>query len=952
LEAFFSAMPADVESGMAFVIVQHLAPDHPSLLTDLVQRRTRSPVFEVKSGMVVAPNSIYVLPPNRDMALLHGSLQLLEPTTPRLRRHPIDFFLKSLAQDQRERAIGIVFSGTGSDGTLGVRAIKGEGGMVMVQQPESAEYDGMPRSAIATGLVDFVLPVAEMPAKLIAYAKHAFGKTAPPASGEPPADDAALAKIFVLLRAQTGHDFSRYKQSTICRRLQRRMAVHQIDQLETYVRLLQESPAEVVELFRDLLIRVTSFFRDADAFDVLKSELAKRVFTPAANGTSIRVWVPGCCTGEEAYSLAILLDELAEELGRSVRIHVFATDIDSAAIEQARSGVYPAGIASEMAPERLARAFDAEPESGQYRVKRTIRDMLVFSEHDVARDPPFSRLDLISCRNLLIYLGTELQTRVLTVFHYALNPGGLLFLGTSESVGDLRSLFTVLESKSKTYSRNPDSPGVSRTELGRLYPSIAPVTAPLRHLEPRARGRRLPLRELTEREMLQQFGAVGVLVNERGDILYLHGRTGRYLEPTPGESSLNVLGMAREGLRRDLTAALHAVVASKKPSRRPGLRVRTNGNLASVDLTIRVVAPDPAVTAGPSLYLIILEEPRTTEPAGPVTARPIAAIEVADDPAADADNRIASLKGELREQAEYLEISRHDLEISNDDLKTANEELQSLNEELQSTNEEMETSKEELQSVNEELATVNAELQQRVLELSRSNNDLNNLIAGTGVDTIFVDHELRVQRFTPEATALVNLIPADVGRPLGQIVSNLVGYDRLVPDLQRVLDSLTPLETEVRTANAWYLLRIRPYRTLKNVIEGAVITFTEITELKSCQEGLRRLAVVVRDSRDAVVVQDLAGRILAWNPGAARLYGWTESEALAMNIRDLVPETLRDEAVARVQELGGARSIQPYRSQRIDKDGRIIEIELTASALTNEAGVPYAISTTEREYHD
>ena len=952
LAAFFSAMPAEPEPGMAFVIVQHLAPDHDSMLAELIQRCTRMRVLEVESGMTVQPNCIYIIPPNRDMALLHGTLQLLEPAAPRQRRLQIDFFLKSLAQDQRERAIAIVLTGTGSDGTLGVRAIKGEGGMVMVQHPGAAEYDGMPRSAIATGLVDYVLPVAEMPARLLAYARHTLDKSPVATSEEPPVGDLALATIFVVLRAQTGHDFSQYKLSTIYRRIQRRMAVHQIETLDDYVRLLQSAPAEVEELFHELLIRVTSFFRDAEAFEGLKNELSQRVLPTKAPGTSVRVWVPGCCTGEEAYSLAILLQELVDDLDKDLEIHVFATDIDGKSIELARGGVYPAGIAAEMTPARLARAFDAEPETGRYRVKKALRDLLIFSEQDVIRDPPFSRLDLISCRNLMIYLGAELQVRLLTTFHYALNPGGLLLLGTSESVGDQRHLFTALDPKSKLYQRQTDSPDTPRTGTGRTYPSLATVAVPLRPFQQQPRGPRLPLRELTERELLQHCAAVGVLVNDRGDILFLHGRTGRFLGPTPGESSFNVLGMAREGLRPALTTALQEIVVGKKTVRRPGLRVRTDGQLADVDLTIRLVTPGRSSLATAHLYLIILEAARAPEPAAPLATIAAPTITTDDDPGVDAEARIANLKEELRAQADYLEINRHELEVANEELKTTNEASQSLNEELQSTNEEMETSKEELQSVNEELATVNAELQQRVHELSRSNNDLNNLVAGTGLATLFVDHQLRIQRFTPEATALINLIPNDVGRPLGQIASNLIGYDRLLADIQGVLDTLIPLEVEVRTAAAWHLLRIRPYRTLKNVIEGAVLTFTDITELKSGQEGLRRLAVVVRDSRDAVVVQDLAGRILAWNPGAERLYGFTEAEALTMNIRELIPPAQREDALAKVRQSGEAKSIQPYRAQRLAKDGRVVAIELTASALTDVTGAPYAVSTTEREHHE
>lgn len=949
---FFSAMPTDSAPGMSFVIVQHLAPDHKSILTDLVQRCTRMRVFEVESGITVEPNCTYIIPPNCDMALLHGKLQLLEPTAPRGRRLPIDFFLKSLAQDQHERAIGIVLSGTGSDGTLGVRAIKGEGGLVMVQLPATAEYDGMPHSALATGLVDFVLPPAQMPAQLIAYARHAFGGSAHPVSAAPPPGESAMQAIFVLLRARTGHDFSQYKQSTIDRRIHRRMAVHQVDLLDDYVRLLRADPTEVEALFRDLLIRVTSFFRDAEAFEALQGELAQRLFGSKSSGDSIRAWVPGCCTGEEAYSLAILLREQMEALQQGFTIQIFATDIDAANIERARTGIYPAGIAADVSPERLARFFDADQDQGHYRVKKVLRDLLIFSAQDAVRDPPFSRVDLISCRNLLIYLGPELQSRLVALFHYALRPAGLLFLGTSESVGDLRELFATLEPKWKLYQRRDAAPGLRGAAKGKLFPFLTEVAAPMRPAEPVPRGRKPRQRELTERALLQHCGAVGALVDERGDILYLHGRTGRYFEPTPGESSLNALAMAREGLRRELTLALREAVATRKPSPRPGLRVRTNGGFESVDLTVVPVATEPGSGAGPSNYLIVLEPPRTAALAAPVAEARVPTSGHANDAGTDADRRIAELEQELRDQEAFLESNRRDLEASNEELKSANEEMQSLNEESQSTNEELETSQEELQSVNEELATVNAELRQRVAELSHANNDLNNLMAGTGVATLFVDHQLRIQRFTPAASSLVNLIPTDVGRPLAQIVPNLVGYDRMVPDIQAVLATLKPHDVEVRTADDWYLMRIRPYRTLENVIEGAVITFTDITELKRGQDGLRRLAVVVRDSRDAVVVQDLSGCILAWNPGAERSYGWTEAEALGRNIRDMIPEALRAEAVAAVQRLGEAGSMQLLRSQRIAKDGHIVEVELTASVLNNEAGVRYAVSTTEREFHD
>jgi two-component system CheB/CheR fusion protein len=963
-EAFFSAMPADTDPGMAFVLVQHLAPDHKSILSDLVKRYTRMQVFEVADGMTVKPNHAYIIPPNRDMAFLNGALQLLEPAAPRGRRLPIDFFFRSLAQDQHERAICIVLSGTGSDGTLGVRAVKGEGGMAMAQNPESTEYDGMPRSAIATGLVDFVLPPAEMPAQLIAYAAHAFGKTPRPVLLAVPETEDKLKKIFILLRAQTGHDFSKYKQNTIARRIERRMAVQQIKQMDGYVRYLQQNPAEVAALFRDLLIGVTNFFRDPEAFAALEAKVIPRLLADKPAGALIRVWAPGCSTGEEAYSIAILLQERLEALRRNYKVQVFATDIDPQAINQARAGVYPASIAADVPPERLARFFAQDPDGGTYRIQKGIRDILIFSEQDVIQNPPFSKLDLISCRNVLIYMGGELQKKIIPLFHYALNPGGFLFLGTSETVGEFADLFTAMDRKARLYQRKEDNYSVHRPALGEFLP---PLTEDGVVLQPsrKARGEsKLSLRDLTEQALLRQYAPVGALVLERGEILYLHGRTGLYLEPAPGEAGMNILKMAREGLRRELTSALRKAAAHKEPVRCPGLRVKTNGEFSTVNLTVRPVAPrcpelgegaGPDAAVAPSLFLVILEEAPSAKQERPGKTAAVESVESVGESATESDARIAALKKELRAKEEYLQTMNEELETSNEELKSSNEEMQSINEEMQSTNEELETSTEELQSVNEELGTVNAELQAGVAELSRANNDMNNLLAGTGTGTIFVDHQLRIRRFTPAATQVINLIPTDMGRPVGHIVSNLAGYDRLVEDVQAVLDTLVPKEFEVQTkAGGWYLMLIRPYRTQENLIEGAVITFVEITEMKRMREALResedmrRLAVVVHDAHDAIMVQDFEGRILAWNPSAVRMYGWSEAEALAMNIRELIPESRRGEELTIVQRLSRAEVLEPYRAQRLAKDGRIVEVWLTAAALVNESGEAYAVATTER----
>ncbi len=951
-EAFFTAMRAGVDPGMAFVLVQHLAPDHKSLLSELIRRYTRMQVFEVEDGMVVQPNCIYTIPPGRDMAFLNGTLQLLEPTAGRSPRLPIDFFFRSLAAGQRERAIGIVLSGTGNDGAQGVRAIKGEGGMVMVQNTASSEFDGMPNAAIATGLVDYKLPPAEMPAQLIAYVAHAFGRRPRPSAEPASTAGNTMQKIFVLLRAQTGHDFSLYKPSAIQRRIERRMAVHQVGDIDDYVRYLQQTPTEVDALFRDLLIGVTSFFRDPSAFQVLQDQVIPALFAHKPAGAVVRVWVPGCSSGEEAYSIAILLIERMEALKASYTVQIFATDIDAQAITRARGGVYPTSIAAAMSPERLARFFLREAGAGGYRIHKTIRDMLVFSVHNVTRDPPFSRLDLISCRNLLIYMGSELQARLMPLFHYALKPGGWLFLGTAEGVGDSGELFTALDRKAKVYQRNSD-PNASLPPPSERYlpPAIATdgPAPPVGSILATERS----LRETTEQALLAHVIAAGVLVKASGDILYLHGRSGMFLEPSPGPTGTNnILKMARDGLRGPLTTALRRAGRGAASVSVPGLRVKTNGHFTSVNLGIRVVPSGPGATPEAPLFLVVLED-------APLSAAPLAP-DAAGDTAGEGsarhvDARITALKAELLAQEDIARSNADELQRTTEELKSSNEEMQSVNEELKSTNEELETSKEELQSTNEELATVNSELQAMVADLSRANNDMNNLLAGTGIGTVFVDHQLRIMRFTPAASSILNLIRSDIGRPVAHIVSNLVGYSNLVADAQAVLQTLVPKAVEVNTQDGRsFALRFQPYRTLDNAIEGAVISFVDITEMVATREALRkanelqRLSVVVRDASDAITVQDLGGRMLAWNPGAVRMYGWSEEQALAMNVRERIPVALRESEMAKLAGLSQVGVLHPHHTQRQTRDGGVVNVSVIATALVNEDGQVYAVATTER----
>ncbi len=847
-EAFFSGMPADGEPGMAFVLVQHLAPDHKSVLSELVGRYTRMRVLEVEHGISVTPNCAYIIPPGYNMGLYDGTLQLFRFSEPRGRRLPIDFFFRTLAEDRQQNAIGIVLSGTGADGTQGVRAIKGHGGMIMSQTPTSAEYDGMPRSVIATGLVDYELPPNEMGEALIAYATHI--QTVPPSERTVPTPKIqdSLKKVFAVVRSRCGHDFSHYKTNTIVRRIERRMAVTNFDTMDSYVKHLQDSSTEAELLFRDLLIGVTSFFRDPEAFAALENIAIPKLFADKSTSDTIRVWSPACATGEEAYSVAMLLHEHMDALKLSHTLQVFATDIDVQSITTARSGRYPASIAGDITPERLERFFTVESTDTEgvplsYCVNKKLRDSLIFSEQDVISDPPFSKLDLITCRNLMIYLTGDAQKRIIPLFHYALNPGGMLFLGTSESVGEHADLFDALNQKAKLYQRKEAIVPGARMNAARFLPSRESRSQAA--ADRPAETTKAPLREVAEQTMLRHLAPAGALVDSKGDILYLHGRTGRYLEPVVGKvETYNIVKMAREGLQPDLATVLRDVVQTGETVRRRGLRVKTNGDYATVNLSI---CPAEGAFAGeesaPPLYLVVLEELQDAD-LETHHARADASSPNGDDPSlaeADPEAVIASLRKELQIKEEYLRTVNEELEASNSDLETFVEEMQSMNEEMQSTNEELETSKEELQSTNEELATVNAELQAKVSDLSRANDDMNNLLAGTGIATVFLDNQLRILRFTPAAAKLINLIEGDIGRPVAHILTNLVDYEDMMSDIQQVVNTLVTKNLEVQDATGtWFSLRILPYRTVDNVIEGVVMNFVDISDRKYAEDEIKR----------------------------------------------------------------------------------------------------------------
>jgi two-component system, chemotaxis family, CheB/CheR fusion protein len=718
---------------------------------------------------------------------------------------------------------------------------------------------------------------------------------------------------MILLRAQTGHDFSQYKPSTVHRRIERRMAVNQTDTINGYVEYAQQKPEEMDALFRDLLIGVTSFFRDTEAFKFLEEQTIPKFFTGDPVDGAIRVWAPGCSTGEEAYTLAILLAERQDALKTNFDIQIFGTDIDIEAIATARAGFYPASIAVDISPERLARFFSTESNGSVYSINKSIRDMLVFSEQNVIKDPPFSKLDLISCRNLMIYMGGELQQKLIPLFHYALCPDGFLFLGTSETMGEFGELFAVQDRKFKVYQRKKIPIGTQRMALSSFLPPMVRRDAALSPVVGKVTGLgKLSLRVLTEQALLRQLAPTAALVNAHGDIYYIHGRTGLYLEPTSGAAGVNnILKMAREGLRKDLSVALHTAATNHEPVSYQGLRVKTNGGRTAVNLSVHRVKNDSAEHRDAFMYLVTLEQDQPRERLAVHQETTLVSGEGAD--AKDEDERIAVLQRELEVKEKYLQSTNEELETSNEELKSSNEEMQSVNEELQSTNEELETSKEELQSVNEELATVNAELQTKVLELTQLNNDMNNLLSGSGIATIFVDLQLNILRFTPTSIKIVNLITGDIGRPVAHVVSNLASYDGMAADAQAVLDTLIPKEVEVQTTeDKWYTLRIQPYRTIENVIEGVVITFVDITERKRVEESRResegKFKAIFELSPNAIMLSNAAGDISDVNRAMTEVTGYTKEEIKTLGGGAIIaPEVLETTIIdwnAQVEEKG------------------------------------------------
>jgi two-component system, chemotaxis family, CheB/CheR fusion protein len=929
LEAFFRSMPPD--TGISFVIIQHLSPKHKSIMAALLDKHTRMAVQEIKDATPIEPNCVYLNPPDKNVAIFKHVLHLMEPIKTGAINMPIDFFFRSLSEEQKEKAIVIVLSGTASDGTLGIRAVKGENGMAMVQDPDTAKYAGMPKSAVETGLIDFILPVQKMPEQLIRYIKHPTIKRPGKLANSKTTGQHQLNKIFSLIRSATGHDFSHYKHSTIERRIERRLAVQQIEKLSDYILFLQKNTTEIEVLFKNLVIGVTSFFRDPKSYAVLAEQVFETLMAAKLPDDILRCWVVGCSTGEEAYSLAILLAEVMERLKKHLNVQIFATDIDEAAIEVARKGVYPASISGDVSKERLNRFFIKE--DGLFKIKKQIRDMIVFSLQSVIKDPPFSRLDLLSCRNLMIYLDPTLQKRLIPLFHYTLKPEGILMLGTSESIGEFTDYFQPIDRKWKLFQRKG---GLSIIDSPRM---VAPQRSETVGSDPFFQ---LPMREdiqaLAEQALLHGYAPSAVLINDQYEILHFVGQTEKYLVPPTGKPRFNILSMARQDLKYKLMTVLNTAFRDKTRITHKGLRIKRNGS----DAVVVDISVAPLIKKGdlPGLMLVVFEDK---------TPEHIADDTLIQKPKSKSHaSEMQQLEQELQSTREYLQATIEELETANEELKSTNEEMQSVNEELQSTNEELETSKEELQSTNEELSTVNSELQHKVDELSKSGNDMNNLLAATEIASIFLDMRLCIKRYTPAAAGIIKLIQTDIGRPLGDLRTSFPGID-LAAQAKEVLKDLNTISSEVLSeASIWYALKMMPYRTIENVIEGVVITLIDIHEVKQADIS-RRMAVVLEDANDAVVVLDFQGWIKAWNKGAAVMYGYSGSEALQMNFADLIPADRPDEIEKLAARLKKGEIIKSHKSRRKTQAGDILDVWLTATALADESGQPVEMAITERD---
>jgi len=878
LEAFSQLLrhlPTD--AGMAYILVQHLAPHHPSALTSLLKQETSMPVSEIVDGMKIKPNQVYVIPPNTILAIHCGVLHLMPRHGRRGQNLVIDYFFHSLAEDQGGKAIGVILSGAASDGVLGLKAIKAEGGITFSQDQDSAKYDGMPHSAIVAGCVDFVLPPDKIASELVRIARHPYGlvrlQSMQPIEGIANNEE-GLSKIFILLRRHSGVDFTYYKQSTIQRRIKRRMVLNRLEKLSDYIKFLQENLQETDALYNDILINVTSFFREPDSFDFLTHHIFPSFFEGAVNEKPLRIWVPGCSTGEETYSIAISLLEYMGDKGVSRPVQIFSTDIDERAIDKARAGIYPEAIIKEVSGERLRRFFSKQ--DGGYQVNKYLRDMCLFARQNVVKDPPFSKLDLVSCRNLLIYLGPILQKKTLSLLHYALKPKGFLLLGSAETIGESADLFKLVDQKHKTYEKKsiPFSLplDLSPPIVHSLTPSH-PFPNPHEKLRLTSFGSST-LQEIVDRLVIKRYSPPGVVINDQMDILQFRGQTGFYLEPAPGEASLNLVRMAREELLPELHSVTTKAIKENVAVRKDGVHLKQNGKIVKINID---VTPIKLQEESGRHFLVLFESVKESEPdeTAHKSKRRRQTTPVAE---------VSELQHELAITKEYLQSVIEQQETTNEELRSANEEIQSSNEELQSINEELETAKEELQSVNEELATVNEELEGRNIDLSQLNDDLTNLINNINIPILFIGSDLRIQRLSLLAEKTLYLSSVAIGRSIGDIKPIIPGIDmhRVV---REVIDTVVPQEIEGKTNDGyWYSVRVRPYRTADNKIDGAVIAFIDINEMKrgyDIAKDARDLAEdVIAAVKYPLLVLDKDLRVTAASAAYLQMFQTSEKEVI------------------------------------------------------------------------
>jgi len=821
LEQFIGQAPVD--RGLAYVVVQHMDPQHKALLSTLLQRVTAMPVQEAVDGMAIERNAVYVIPPNHELTVAQGLLHLGHLQQSRGKRLPVNVLFESLARELGDRAIGVVLSGMGADGTLGLQAIKSQQGLTLAQLPESAEFDSMPQHAIASGAVDIIAPPGDMPGLILANDRHSKS----PAPLPPPEQlDGSLSGILQLLREHSKHDLSSYKTSTLLRRIERRIAVHNLDSMAAYAQFLHDNPQELDLLFAEMLIGVTHFFRDPEVWQDLKDKVLPELMSRRQDTTGLRAWVVGCSTGEEAYSLAMTFKEVQEARPEThtQTLQIFATDLSAEAIAVARKGQYTAKVVHDLSLDRLRRFFS--PHEGGFQLNKDIRDMVLFAQHDVIIDPPFTRLDMLSCRNVLIYFNATLQRRLLPLFHYSVRPGGVLLLGGSETVGRAQALFTPLSAKSRLYLRS--EAGLNAKAID--FPVKRPASSPPHTQEPNVSLPPSPpanLQSLADHVLLQAFSPPAVLVNPDGDILYISGRTGRYLEPAAGKANWNIHVMARVGIRTQLAVALRQALSSATPVQVKGLNIEGDSSM-TLHLTLQCIH-DPKALEG--MVMVVFREVPTPSRRGK-TAR---------QAGSDADSDVeAALASELEHCREEIQALRREQLSSKETLEATNDALQSANEELQSANEELTTSKEEAQSMNEELQTINGELQTKLDDLSLAQSDMQNLLNSTDIATLFLDDELNVRRFTEQATGIFQLREGDIGRPLSDLASKLT-YPDLHHDAKETLRTLSTSEKQIPTSDGrWLSIRIMPYRTLSNLIQGVVLTFVDITAAKALESQLRK----------------------------------------------------------------------------------------------------------------